>query len=66
MRGGIDAIYDELPKPIGLGAFAPVVPARGRMFSARRRLGRQEDPVAPPPIAESELYPESGPAGTPR
>jgi hypothetical protein len=66
MRGGIDAIYDELPKPIGLGAFAPVVPARGRMFSARRRSGRQEDPVAPPPIAESELYPESGPAGTPR
>src|SRR5437763_14382979 len=57
MRGGIDAIYDEMPKPIGLGAFAPSLPARGRMFSARHRAGRQEAPVAEPLIAEAELYP---------
>ena len=36
MRGGIEAIYDDMPKPIGLSQFAPVVDARGPMFSARK------------------------------
>jgi hypothetical protein len=57
MRGGIEAIYDEVPKPLGLSAFAPVLPARGRMFSARGRAGRDEAPVVEPLIAEPELYP---------
>jgi Monooxygenase af470-like len=56
MRGGIDAIYDDVSRPLGLGAFAPVAQARGRMFSARRRAGRQEAPVVEPLIAETELY----------
>ncbi len=38
MRGGIEAVFDDVPAPLGLGAFAPLVPARGGMFSARRRL----------------------------
>lgn len=66
MRGGIDAIYDEVPRPLGLTAFAPTAQARGRMFSARRRAGREEPAAAEPLIAESELYPEPSASVTPR
>jgi hypothetical protein len=38
MEGGIEAIYDDVPKPVGMMAFAPVTKARGGMFSARRRI----------------------------
>ena len=41
MRGGMEAIYDDIPKRIGLGAFAPLQVARGSMFSARTRLKAQ-------------------------
>lgn len=41
MRGGFEAIYDAVDEPIGLLRFAPVEPADGGMFSARRRLLRQ-------------------------
>lgn len=37
MGGGFEAIYDNMP-PAGLQRFAPVMPAEGGMFSARRRL----------------------------
>jgi hypothetical protein len=40
----------------GLGTFAPAAPARGSMFSARRRLGMHEQGGPPPGIAEEELY----------
>ena len=54
MRGGMEAIYDDVPRRIGLGAFAPLVPARGRMFGSRGRLGHAGD--APPAVvAEAEL-----------
>jgi hypothetical protein len=43
MRGGMEAIYDDLPRSIGLARFAPVVPAKGRMFSARQRAGLPTD-----------------------
>lgn len=56
MRGGVEAIYDDLDKPIGLTAFAPTRHARGTLFSARRRAGREE-PVPEPVIGELELYP---------
>jgi hypothetical protein len=42
MRGGMEAIYDDIDKPIGMMNFAPVQKARGPMFSARNRLGRGE------------------------
>jgi hypothetical protein len=42
MRGGIEAIYDDMDKPVGMMRFAPLEPARGRMFSARSRLGLGE------------------------
>jgi hypothetical protein len=37
--GGFEAIYDDLDRPFGMMRFAPLVPAHGRMFSARSRLG---------------------------
>ena len=46
-RGGIEAIYDDVDKPIGLMAFAPLERARGRMFSARNRLGLGDSTLAP-------------------
>lgn len=56
MRGGMEAIYDDVRKPIGLASFAPVVPARGAMFSARPRAGRKEPPVADPVVGEAAYY----------
>ncbi len=37
MRGGMEAIYDDMPRPTGFMSFAPVKPARGPLFSARSR-----------------------------
>jgi hypothetical protein len=56
MRGGIDAIYDDVTPSTGLARFAPVLPARGRMFSARQRAGYAEPPVVEPVIAEAAFY----------
>ena len=56
MRSGIEAIYDDLAKPIGMPRFAPFEAARGGMFSARRRLGREGVAVGAPPLTESDLY----------
>ena len=55
MRGGIEAIYDDVPKPIGMSKFAPVKPARGPMFSARTRAARAGD-VPPAAVTERDLY----------
>ena len=55
MRGGIEAIYDDVPKPVGMMAFAPVKDARGPMFSSASRAGRASTDQAPP-ISESDLY----------
>jgi hypothetical protein len=65
MRGGIDAIYDDMSRPIGLGRVGTAMTARGRMFSARHRAGRQEAPVAAPVIAESALYDDAPAAEEP-
>ena len=54
MRGGIEAIYDDMDKPIGMMSFAPLTKARGRMFSARSRLGLGE-PVLNAVIPEEAL-----------
>src|SRR5262249_6352907 len=40
-RGGIEAVYDDVPENIGLMAFAPVVPARGPMFGAATRAEKE-------------------------
>jgi hypothetical protein len=54
-RGGIEAVYVDVAPRVGLAAFAPAVPARGAMFSARKRAGLAGDPAAAP-ISEQELY----------
>ena len=53
-RGGMEAIYDDVPGPIGLTAFAPVVPARGPMFGAAGRGGKEF--ASQPAVSETELY----------
>lgn len=46
-RGGMEAIYDNLPSPVGFGQFAPTVPAVGPMFAARDRAGHGVGADAP-------------------
>ncbi len=57
IRGGIEAIYDDVQVKIGLSAFAPIQPARGAMFSARRRLALEDigTDVPPPAVSETEV-----------
>ena len=52
MRGGMEAVYDDMKIPVGLTQFAPVRPARGPMFSARRRAGLAGDAKLPSPVGE--------------
>jgi len=52
MRGGIEAVYDDIPNPVGMQRFAPAVPAQGTMFSARKRLKLQGEPPLPNPAGE--------------
>lgn len=58
IRGGIEAIYDDMSTPVGLMKFAPLSPARGSVFSARQRLKREEAEIPPSPAPETELYRE--------
>src|SRR5262245_3739094 len=39
MRGGMEAVYDDVGSPLGLAMFAPTQKARGPMVRARHRLG---------------------------
>jgi hypothetical protein len=55
-RGGqIESVYIDMP-PLGLSRFAPVKPARGSMFSARRRLGLADSSSIEPAVPETEIY----------
>lgn len=57
-RGGqVESVFIDMP-PTGLAKFAPMAPARGSLFSARRRLGLHSEAGSPPGITEPELYPE--------
>jgi hypothetical protein len=58
VRGGIEAIYDDMPKPIGMMKFAPLAPARGSVFSARQRLSRAGSESSAAPAPEADLYRE--------
>lgn len=59
MRGGMEAVYDDIPKRLGLAAFAPLSTPRGPMFSARTRLRAGGTETKPAVIAESDLYKDS-------
>lgn len=54
-RGGMEAVYDDIPERFGLAAFAPVVLARGPMFGAVARAA-QTYSAPPPVIEEKDLY----------
>jgi hypothetical protein len=56
LRGGMEAIYDDIPERFGFMSFAPVVPARGPMFGAEARGAKQS--AAQPVLSEKELYGE--------
>ncbi|MGA8273336.1 MAG: phenylacetaldoxime dehydratase family protein [Candidatus Sulfotelmatobacter sp.] len=55
MRGGIEAVYDDLARPTGLLSFAPTVAALGPMFSSRQRAHLAGTASIAGPVAESEL-----------
>ena len=50
----MEAIYDDVKQPIGFMRFAPVVPARGPMFSAAHRAKKMDERA--PVLSESDLY----------
>jgi len=56
MKGGMEAVYDDMPGDLGLLSFASAEPARGRMFSARDRARLEGEPALDQPIREEELY----------
>jgi hypothetical protein len=56
MRGGMEAVYDDMGAAAGLLAFAPARPARGAMFSARGRAARGGGAQLDPAVAEADLY----------
>jgi Domain of unknown function (DUF4188) len=55
MRGGIEAVYDDLARPAGLLTFAPSVVAHGPMFSARQRARLAGTATNASPVSEAEL-----------
>ena len=55
LRGGMEAVYDDIPQRRGFASFAPVHPARGAMFGSAARVGRPEDDLAPV-VTEDDLY----------
>ncbi len=55
MRGGMEAVYVNVPELFGFRSFAPNVQAKGPMFSSRQRAQRGgETPASVVP--EHELY----------
>jgi Domain of unknown function (DUF4188) len=54
-NGTMESVFIDMP-PTGLTSFAPVAPARGTMFSARRRLGQPGEAQLPPGVSEDVLY----------
>jgi Domain of unknown function (DUF4188) len=63
VRGGMEAIYDQMPRPIGLATFAPsAAPPRGSMFSARRRLHLGGDATLRPAWTEEAPYGDTRPS----
>jgi hypothetical protein len=61
VRGGLEAIFDDVPQPISLMRFADSIPARGSMFTARQRAstaglaGLPAEAQQAPAVVENEL-----------
>jgi hypothetical protein len=56
MRGGVEAVYDDMVEATGFLTFAPVKPARGGMFTARDRARRPGAAATPPALSADEVY----------
>ncbi len=56
MRGGMEAVYDDMVRDTGFLRFAPVQPARGSMYTARSRAKRPGEAPSPAPVSEKDLY----------
>jgi Domain of unknown function (DUF4188) len=54
-RGGFEAIYVDVQRPIGFLRFAKTVSAKGGVFSARERLHRDGAADTPTPYIETDL-----------
>lgn len=56
MRGGMEAIYDDMGRDTGFLKFAPQSIARGAMFSARGRVRAPGESVVASAVSEEEFY----------
>ena len=56
MRGGMEAVYDDMVKDTGFLCFAPAQAARGRMYSARGRAQQSGGETKPAPVGEEDFY----------
>jgi hypothetical protein len=54
VKGGMEAVYDDVPEPLGFGRFAGIQRARGTMFGSASRLGRSEG--GSPAVSETDFY----------
>jgi len=52
MRGGMEAVYVDMPVANGFRSFAPTLPARGPLFSARQRAKLSGAPTAAAPVGD--------------
>lgn len=56
MRGGMEAVYDDMTSDTGFLHFAPQQRAQGKMFSARGRARQEGEAGVAVPVKEDELY----------
>lgn len=59
MRGGMEAVYDDMVRDTGFLKFAPQVMARGAMFSARGRAHVEGNSTTDPGVSETQMYGDS-------
>ena len=63
LSGGMESVYLDMEKPVGFLRFAPPEPARGAMFTARKRLRLPGQETVQVPLPEDELYSSERSAG---
>ena len=56
MRGGMEAVYDDMVRETGFLCFAPAMKATGRMFTARERANQPGVETRPVAVAEKDIY----------
>ncbi len=55
MRGGMEAVYNDILQDIGFLRFAPIQSATGARFTARSRAGQPGEATVPPAVTEEKL-----------